>query len=130
MDKWCILNSLYSGFAFCRGTANRHGYFLAQALRYTVEEINNSTRLLPGVSLGFQTYDTCSVPASILATVDLLAQQHNKVNLDPRAVALIGPDSSSYAFTPAAALGSYLLPMVIYLCSVSVTIITTLVIVF
>lgn len=102
-------------FVLFRGTDNKHGFHLVQALRYAVEEINNGTgneQLLPGITLGYQTYDICSLRASLLATVDLLAQQYNSVDVDPQAVAVIGPDSSDYAFTPAAALGSYLLPQV------------------
>lgn len=101
---------------FCRGTANSHGYFLVQALRYAVEEINSMNLVLPGLTLGYQTYDICSVPASILGTVALSAQQYNKVEVKPSAISLIGPDSSSYAFTPAAALGSFLVPEVLHTC--------------
>ncbi|KAG7323542.1 hypothetical protein KOW79_013244 [Hemibagrus wyckioides] len=83
-------------------------------MRYAVAEINNDTRLLPGVILGYQTYDTCSLQASILGTVTLLAQQYNRVKVKNGAIALIGPDSSSYSFTPAAALGSFLMPEISY----------------
>ncbi|KAI4896664.1 hypothetical protein NFI96_026149 [Prochilodus magdalenae] len=106
------------GMADCKqGADNKHGFHLVQALRYAVEEINNSTgngQLLPGITLGYKTYDTCALSASILATVDLLSQQYNSISMEPRATAVIGPDSSDYAFTPAAALGSYLLPQISY----------------
>ncbi|KAI4824008.1 hypothetical protein KUCAC02_012554 [Chaenocephalus aceratus] len=61
------------------GTANKHGYYLLQAMRFAVEEINNSSGpqpLLPGVKLGYQMYDICSREASILASLDLLKQQY------------------------------------------------------
>ncbi|MBN3310530.1 TS1R1 protein, partial [Amia calva] len=95
-----------------------------QAMRFTIEEINNGSSrdgLLPGVSLGYQIYDTCTEPASILATIDLLVQQSNYYNvkklngtLESRAIAIIGPDSSSYAFTSATTLGYYLMPQISY----------------
>ncbi|XP_038863390.1 taste receptor type 1 member 1-like [Salvelinus namaycush] len=105
-----------------KGKSNKHGYHLIQAMRFAVEEINNGTKnqhLLPGVTLGYQAYDICNTPASVLATLDLLAQQlqgtsGNKTGGDQRAVAVIGPDSSSYTFTPAAMLGSYLVPQISY----------------
>ncbi|CAB1329483.1 unnamed protein product [Coregonus sp. 'balchen'] len=105
-----------------KGKSNKHGYHLIQAMRFAVEEINNGTKnqhLLPGVTLGYQAYDICNTPASVLATLDLLAQQYqgtsgNKTGGDQRAVAVIGPDSSSYTFTPAAMLGSYLVPQISY----------------
>ncbi|XP_029575977.1 taste receptor type 1 member 1 isoform X2 [Salmo trutta] len=105
-----------------KGKSNNHGYHLIQAMRFAVEEINNGTKnqhLLPGVTLGYQAYDICNTPASVLATLDLLAQQlqgtsGNKTGGDQRAVAVIGPDSSSYTFPPAAMLGSYLVPQISY----------------
>lgn len=94
-------------------------------MRFAVEEINNSTgpQPLPGVKLGYQLYDICSVPASVLATLDLLKQQYQSpstpetegepnYNNSQTAVAVIGPDSSSTSFTPAAFLGAYLVPQV------------------
>ncbi|KAK3547220.1 hypothetical protein QTP86_017838, partial [Hemibagrus guttatus] len=109
-----VVFNVMSCYGFCRGTENSHGYYLVQAMRYAVAEINNDTRLLPGVILGYQTYDTCSLQASILGTVTLLAQQYNQVKVKSGAIALIGPDSSSYSFTPAAALGSFLMPEISY----------------
>lgn len=99
-----------------------------QAMRFAVEEINNGTgplSLLPGVKLGYQMYDICSAPASVLATLDLLVHQSQNPSIpltegntdpnydnSPTAVAVIGPDSSSNTFTPAALLGAYLIPEV------------------
>lgn len=112
--------------AISRGRPNKHGFHLLQAMRFAVEEINNRSTpqpLLPGVKLGYQMYDICSVPASVLATLDLLAQQSQDPS-EPeteedsdggnsqRAVAVIGPDSSSKSFTPASLLGAFLIPQV------------------
>lgn len=97
-----------------------------QAMRFAVEEINNSTgpqSLLPGVKVGYQMYDVCSIPASVLATLDFLEQEylntakghtHQNSSKPQKAVAVIGPDSSSKSFTPAALLGAYLIPQVSY----------------
>uniref|UniRef100_A0A672ZIY2 G-protein coupled receptors family 3 profile domain-containing protein n=2 Tax=Sphaeramia orbicularis TaxID=375764 RepID=A0A672ZIY2_9TELE len=109
-----------------KGDVNPHGFHLTQAMRFTVEQINNSTgprALLPGVKLGYQLYDVCSVPAGILAALDLLEQQNHNVSTaraeagqedSQRAVAVIGPDSSSKTFTPAALMGAYLIPQISY----------------
>uniref|UniRef100_A0A671TNZ2 Taste receptor, type 1, member 1 n=1 Tax=Sparus aurata TaxID=8175 RepID=A0A671TNZ2_SPAAU len=111
------------------GKANQHGYHLMQAMRFAVEEINNSTgpqSLLPGVKLGYQIYDGCSKSAAVLAAVDLLEQwgpltsgtqrdkDSNFTDNGQRGLALIGPDSSSKTLTPAVLLGSYLIPQISY----------------
>ncbi|XP_026224309.1 taste receptor type 1 member 1 [Anabas testudineus] len=112
------------------GTPNKHGFHLMQAMRFAVEEINNSTRpqsLLPGVKLGYQMYDICSAPASVLATLDLLehlyqnpstpgTEGNTPSNYDnsQTTVVVIGPDSSSNTFTPAALLGAFLVPEISY----------------
>ncbi|XP_039903277.1 taste receptor type 1 member 1 [Simochromis diagramma] len=115
----------------CReGRPNKHGFHLLQAMRFAVEEINSKTgvlSLLPGVKLGYQMYDICSVPASILATLDLLDQQYRNISTPgaqnntalnssdaQTSVAVIGPDSSSKSFTPAALLGTSLVPQISY----------------
>ncbi|XP_070696304.1 taste receptor type 1 member 1 [Pempheris klunzingeri] len=112
------------------GAPNGHGFHLLQAMRFAVEEINNRTGpqpLLPGVKLGYQLYDICSVSASILAALDLVEQNYRSpstsgtagdtdmnYNNSQRAVAVVGPDSSSKSFAPASLLGAYLIPQISY----------------
>lgn len=104
------------------GEINKHGFHLLHAMKLAVEEINNDAGahlLLPGVMLGYQMYDTCSVSASILASLDVLDYwSFSASGTDPifnnsqRPLAVIGPDSSSKSFTPATLLGAYLIPQV------------------
>lgn len=89
-------------------------------MKLAVKEINKDTgsqSLLPGVMLGYQLYDTCSVSAGILASLDVLEywspSASGKVpNNGQRPLAVIGPDSSSNSFTPATLLGAHLIPQV------------------
>ncbi|XP_018606112.2 taste receptor type 1 member 1 [Scleropages formosus] len=105
-----------------QGIPNIHGYHLMQAMRFAIEQINNGTAngaLLPGVKLGYQIYDICSMSASALSTLELLAQQYTEdVGQSAwdgvRAIAVIGPDSSSYSFITAPALAYYLVPEISY----------------
>ncbi|RLV83691.1 hypothetical protein DV515_00016409 [Chloebia gouldiae] len=99
-----------------------HGYCLSQALRFAVEEINNSTTLLPNVTLGYEIYDTCSESTNLHATLCALAlkgKQYVQVlpsfqHYEPQAVAVIGPDSTQLALTTAAVLGLFLVPEISY----------------
>uniref|UniRef100_A0A8C3QH18 Taste 1 receptor member 1 n=1 Tax=Cyanoderma ruficeps TaxID=181631 RepID=A0A8C3QH18_9PASS len=98
----------------------RHGYCLSQALRFAVEEINNSSTLLPNVTLGYEIYDTCSEPTNFHATLCALARKGRQdvqvlssfQHYEPQAVAVIGPDSTRLALTTAAVLSLFLVPEV------------------
>ncbi|NXS03566.1 TS1R1 protein, partial [Oxylabes madagascariensis] len=97
-----------------------HGYCLSQALRFAVEEINNSSTLLPNVTLGYEIYDTCSEPTNFHATLCALARKGRQdvqvlpsfQHYEPQAVAVIGPDSTRLALTTAAVLSLFLVPEV------------------
>nr|UIS42912.1 taste receptor type 1 member 1 [Heliothryx barroti] len=99
-----------------------HGYALSQAMRFAVEEINNSSTLLPNVTLGYDIYDTCSEPANLHATLRALVEKDgrevevlaNFSNYKPQAVAVIGPDCSDVALTTAAVLSVFLVPVISY----------------
>ncbi|XP_075629231.1 taste receptor type 1 member 1 [Balearica regulorum gibbericeps] len=99
-----------------------HGYYLSQAMRFAVEEINNSSTLLPNVTLGYDIHDTCSEPANLHATLRALARKGGQEvevlptfrRYEPEAVAVIGPDSTRLALTTAAVLGVFLVPEISY----------------
>ncbi|XP_071431591.1 taste receptor type 1 member 1 [Pithys albifrons albifrons] len=112
----------------CEGAVafKSHGYCLAQALRFTVEEINNSSTLLPNVTLGYDIHDTCSEPTNLHATLRALAHKGGQdvqvlptfQHYEPQAVAVIGPDSTQLALTTAAILSVFLVPEISYEASV------------
>ncbi|KAM6116699.1 taste receptor type 1 member 1 [Phoenicopterus ruber ruber] len=103
-------------------TFKSHGYCLSQAMRFAVEEINNSSTLLPNVTLGYDIHDTCSEPANLHATLRALARKgRREVEVLPtfrryetEVVAVIGPDSTQLALTAAAILGVFLVPEISY----------------
>lgn len=89
-------------------------------MRFGVEEINNSTALLPNVALGYELYDVCSESANVYATLNvlsLLGTRHVEIQADPShyspaALAVIGPDTTNHAATTAALLSPFLVPLV------------------
>uniref|UniRef100_A0A3P8PT72 G-protein coupled receptors family 3 profile domain-containing protein n=1 Tax=Astatotilapia calliptera TaxID=8154 RepID=A0A3P8PT72_ASTCA len=55
-----ILGGMFSFHSSWKDRKDNYIEFqFAQAMRFAIEEINNSSDLLPGVSLGYKMYDTC-----------------------------------------------------------------------
>ncbi|CAM4671790.1 unnamed protein product [Caretta caretta] len=102
-------------------TLKTAGYSYLRAMRFAVEQINNSSTLLPGVSLGYEMVDVCYFTNSILPILYFLANEHSVVQLQnnythyqPRVLAVIGPDSSQAAVLVAHVLSLFLIPQISY----------------
>ncbi|XP_033970819.1 extracellular calcium-sensing receptor-like [Trematomus bernacchii] len=99
---------------------NFRGFQFAQAMLFAVEEINNSTDLLPGISLGYRIYDSCgSIAKSV--RVALAFANGNEVVSQPSEVpctrpaqvqAIMGERSSSPCMAMATAIGPFHIPMI------------------
>uniref|UniRef100_A0ACB8EEJ1 Uncharacterized protein n=1 Tax=Sphaerodactylus townsendi TaxID=933632 RepID=A0ACB8EEJ1_9SAUR len=96
-------------------------YSYLQAMRFAVEEINNSSTLLPRVSLGYEIVDVCYLTNTIHPHLYFLSDnrsqlevQTNYTHYQPRVVAVIGPDSSSAAVTAAHLLSLFLVPQITF----------------
>ncbi|XP_034083730.1 LOW QUALITY PROTEIN: extracellular calcium-sensing receptor-like [Gymnodraco acuticeps] len=99
---------------------NFRGFQFAQAMLFAVEEINNSTDLLPGISLGYRIYDSCgSIAKSV--RVALAFANGNAVVSQPSEVpctrpaqvqAIMGETSSSPCMAMATAIGPFHIPMI------------------
>ena len=87
-------------------------------MRFAVEEINNSTVLLPNVTLGYQLFHHCSDAHSFPAVLQLLSingsvkPRQVYYNYLPKVIGLIGAFSSHESITLAPLLMTDLVPMV------------------
>ncbi|XP_040048219.2 taste receptor type 1 member 1 [Gasterosteus aculeatus] len=91
-----------------------------QLMRFSVEEINNSTDLLPNVSLGYEIFDHCSEVHNFPGILKLLsadsliqpwAEPHKNLS---KVKAVVGPFSSTDTLTVASLFMMDLIPMVSY----------------
>ncbi|XP_074536721.1 taste receptor type 1 member 2-like [Halichoeres trimaculatus] len=97
-----------------------------QLMRFSVEEINNSTNLLPDISLGYEMFDQCSdthtfpgifklisVNDSIQPWAEPYKQNMNNSDVS-KVIAVVGPFTSTKALTVAPLFMTDLIPMVNY----------------
>ncbi|XP_005742263.2 extracellular calcium-sensing receptor-like [Pundamilia nyererei] len=99
---------------------NFRGFQFAQAMLFAIEEINNSTDLLPGVSLGYKIYDECgsiarSVKVALALTTDntvVTALSKTACTRPSQVQAIIGETSSSPCMAIATVLGPFYIPMI------------------
>uniref|UniRef100_A0AAY5F509 G-protein coupled receptors family 3 profile domain-containing protein n=1 Tax=Electrophorus electricus TaxID=8005 RepID=A0AAY5F509_ELEEL len=93
-------------------------YLFSQSLMFAVEEINNSSSLLPGVSLGYKIYDTCMSKVVGVQVAMALANGNeksvsNKPCTKPAQVqAIIGESFSSVSMAVAMSIGPFSIPLI------------------
>uniref|UniRef100_A0A8C6KA32 G-protein coupled receptors family 3 profile domain-containing protein n=2 Tax=Nothobranchius furzeri TaxID=105023 RepID=A0A8C6KA32_NOTFU len=99
---------------------NFREFQFAQAMLFAIEEINNSTELLPGVSLGYHIYDSCgSIARSVKVALDLTNGNDNVSSISEgpctrpvQVQALMGETSSSPSTAIATVIGPFHIPLI------------------
>ncbi|XP_065103830.1 taste receptor type 1 member 1-like [Paramisgurnus dabryanus] len=116
-----VVPMLYPDAIVCkRQTFTTFGYLLFQVMRFTVEEINNSTTLLPNVSLGYEVFDHCSETKNFPSVFSFLSQngsikpREKLNNHQSKIIALTGPYGSSRSIAVSPLMAIDLIPMVNY----------------
>ncbi|XP_061074371.1 extracellular calcium-sensing receptor-like [Conger conger] len=98
----------------CQGLDQGELHF-AQAMIFAIEEINNNSKILPGISLGYRIYDSCpSVPLSVSASLALMNRHEEvaKTCLKPSSVhAVIGDTFSTSTIGIARTVGPFHIPV-------------------
>ncbi|XP_053479653.1 extracellular calcium-sensing receptor-like [Ictalurus furcatus] len=89
---------------------------------FSIEEINNRTDILPGISLGYKIYDTCgSVEMTTRASLSLVNGEKNKTSVScsktETVQAIIGQSSSTPTIAISATVGPLHIPVVSHFAS-------------
>ncbi|NWI79056.1 TS1R3 protein, partial [Dryoscopus gambensis] len=99
------------------------GLIWALGMRFTIDQINNSSSLLPGITLGYDMYDTCFEALVALQPSLLFLTRNgttgigvlcNYTEYQPRVTAVIGPHKSDLCLVTAKLFSSFLIPQVSY----------------
>ncbi|KAM6241014.1 taste receptor type 1 member 3 [Porphyrio hochstetteri] len=99
------------------------GLLWALGMRFAIDQINNSTSLLPGVKLGYDMQDTCFEPVVALQPSLLFLTRNgtrgigvlcNYTDYQPRVTAVIGPHKSDLCLVTAELFSFFLIPQVSY----------------
>ncbi|XP_016534440.1 extracellular calcium-sensing receptor-like [Poecilia formosa] len=103
----------------CTGRIDPRELRFSRAMIFAIEEINNSTELLPGVKLGYQIHDSCaSVPVAVHVAFQL-ANGHDSVfhtadkcSQSGAVMAVIGESGSTPSISMSRVIGSFKIPQV------------------
>nr|XP_060615169.1 taste receptor type 1 member 3-like [Anolis sagrei ordinatus] len=99
------------------------GLIWALGMKFAVEEINNSTTLLPGITLGYDLYDSCMEPVVVLQPSLLFLSEMDTSSIGiscdytdywTRVLAVIGPHNSELCMVTAKLFSFFLIPQVTY----------------
>ncbi|XP_070399932.1 extracellular calcium-sensing receptor-like [Nothobranchius furzeri] len=103
----------------CTGSLNLRNLQYSLAMIFAIEEINNSTELLPGIKLGYQIYDTCaSVTVAADVAFQLLNGQDSVLYKDSHCsqsgavMAVVGDSGSTPTISMSRIIGPFNIPLV------------------
>uniref|UniRef100_A0A3B5K484 G-protein coupled receptors family 3 profile domain-containing protein n=1 Tax=Takifugu rubripes TaxID=31033 RepID=A0A3B5K484_TAKRU len=91
----------------------------SRAMVFAIEEINNSTELLPGIKLGYQIHDSCAaVPVAVhvafqlLNTLDPVFVTGDNCSQSGMVMAVVGESGSTPSISISRVIGSFNIPLV------------------
>ncbi|XP_051957904.1 taste receptor type 1 member 3 [Xyrauchen texanus] len=102
---------------------NTYGLSMSLVMKYSVDKINAEPDLLPGITLGFENFDTCMQPAVVMKPVlqfltketsDVMEISCNYTDYKPRVIAIIGPNNSDLVPHIGKLIGFFLMPLISY----------------
>uniref|UniRef100_A0A8C1WQS9 Taste receptor, type 1, member 2, tandem duplicate 2 n=1 Tax=Cyprinus carpio TaxID=7962 RepID=A0A8C1WQS9_CYPCA len=102
-----------------RNAVSISGYQMFQVMRFAIEEVNNSTTLLPNVSLGYEIFDQCTDTKDFPSVFNFISKNGSikpkeKLNYQPKVIALTGPYGSTSTIAIAPLITMDVIPLVNY----------------
>ncbi|XP_014331140.2 extracellular calcium-sensing receptor-like [Xiphophorus maculatus] len=103
----------------CTGSFHPRELRFSRTMIFAIEEINNSTELLPGIKLGYQIHDTCaSVPVAVHVAFQLVNGQDpvfyqgRNCSQSGVVVAAVGDSASTPSISMSRIMGLFNIPLV------------------
>ncbi|XP_078102115.1 extracellular calcium-sensing receptor-like [Sander vitreus] len=105
----------------CTGSINTRELRFSRAMIFAIEEINNSTELLPGIKLGYDIYDACgSVPVAVHVAfqlsngLDPVFYTSDNCSQSGMVMAIVGESGSTPSISISRITGLFNIPQVSY----------------
>ncbi|XP_027136168.1 extracellular calcium-sensing receptor [Larimichthys crocea] len=103
----------------CRGSVDYRKLRFSRAMVFAIEEINNSTELLPGIKLGYRIHDSCaSVPVAVHVAfqlsngLDPVFYTSNNCSRSGMVMAIVGESGSTLSISMSRIMGPFKIPLV------------------
>ncbi|XP_036433933.1 taste receptor type 1 member 1-like [Colossoma macropomum] len=96
------------------------GYSMMQVMRFAVEEINNSSTLLPNISLGYEIFDVCAAVQNFPSVLNLISNNGritvgaSRKNITHNVIGVVGPYGSADSVPLAPLFMMDFIPMISY----------------
>ncbi|KAI9538771.1 hypothetical protein NQZ68_012424 [Dissostichus eleginoides] len=103
----------------CAGSINSRGLRFSRAMVFAIEQINNSTELLPGIKLGYEIYDSCAsvsvavhVAFQLSGGLDPVFNTGDKCSESGMVMAVVGASASTSSISMSRIIGPFNIPQV------------------
>ncbi|KAK1900161.1 Vomeronasal type-2 receptor 1 [Dissostichus eleginoides] len=104
----------------CAGSINSRGLRFSRAMVFAIEQINNSTELLPGIKLGYEIYDSCdsvsvavNVAFQLSGGLDPVFNTGDKCSQSGMVMAVVGASGSTSTISMLRIIGPFNIPQVV-----------------
>ncbi|KAK1899384.1 Vomeronasal type-2 receptor 1 [Dissostichus eleginoides] len=104
----------------CAGSINSRRLRFSRAMVFAIEQINNSTELLPGIKLGYEIYDSCAsvsvavhVAFQLSGGLDPVFNTGDKCSQSGMVMAVVGASGSTPSISMSRIIGPFNIPQIL-----------------